>query len=510
MEAALPISAAPKTVEGRESKVEGQVASARRKPSTLDSRPSTPSVSLPLRFMLTGLGALFFAVAWIIAKPSILASYHYNQYVIAATHLVVLGFICTVVMGAMYQLVPVALETKLYSERLAKWQFVIHVIGFIGMVWMFNVWNMKQVGHFGSALALGVGLFIYNMARTLWRVPKWSVVATAITAALVWFSLTIFVGLSIAAAKCAYEATEGLATADGVKEMLNGLQVVAGIVSRFDAIGAMHAHAHLGVVGFFVMLIVGVSYRLIPMFTLTEVQSKRRAALSILLLNIGLAGSVVTILLRSNWKLVFTTIAVTGLAVFGWELCAMLRARKRPALDWGLKTFLVAVAMLLPVALLALVLSWPTLPLNPFFGLLENVYGFLGLFGVVTLAILGMLHKILPFLVWFGVYSPHVGRAQLPLTTQMVSERAQVGGLIAYLVGLAVISVAILRESELGVRVGGVFLFASLLFFGWNAAKVFSHFRKPQIKPLAPPNSTASKPLPKFVLHMQHNIGQSQ
>ena len=93
---------------------------------------------MPLRFMLTGLVALFFAAGWIIAKPALLASYHYNQYVIAATHLVVLGFICTVVMGAMYQLVPVALETKLYSERLAKWQFVIHVVGFIGMVWMFN------------------------------------------------------------------------------------------------------------------------------------------------------------------------------------------------------------------------------------------------------------------------------------------------------------------------------------------------------------------------------------
>ena len=468
MEAALPISAAPSVSVAQSKQV----------------RAPAPSVSLPLRFMLTGLVALLFAVGWIIAKPSILASYHYNQYVIAATHLVVLGFICTVVMGAMYQLVPVALETKLYSERLAKWQFVIHVIGFVGMVVMFNGWNMKQVGHFGSALALGVGLFVYNMARTLWRVPKWNVVATAITAALVWFSLTIFVGLSIAAAKCAYEATEGLATADGVKEMINGLQVVAGIVSRFDAIGAMHAHAHLGVLGFFVMLIVGVSYRLIPMFMLTQVQSKRRASLSILLLNIGLAGAVATILLRSNWKPVFTTIAVTGLGVFGWELRAMLRARKRPALDWGLKSFLVAIALLIPVCLLALVLSWPSHPLNQFFSMLENVYGFLGLFGVVTLAILGMLHKILPFLVWFGVYSPHVGRAQLPLTTQMVSERAQVGGLFAYLVGLLVISVAILQESEPIVRAGAGCLFVSLLQFGWNAAKVFSHFRQPQIKPL--------------------------
>ena len=502
MEAALPLFAAPES-SGRErgcvqstsrSTLSNSNAlgnsdalrlSLRPQPRSDSVRSTAPSVSLPLRFMLTGLVALFFAVGWIIAKPAILASYHYSQYVIAATHLVVIGFICTVVMGAMYQLVPVALETKLYSERLAKWQFVIHVIGFVGMVWMFNVWDMKQVGHFGSVLAVGVGMFVFNMARTLWRVPKWNVVATAITAALIWFSLTILVGLSVAAAKCVYESHEGLATAEGVKQVVGGLRVVAGIVSRFDAIGAMHAHAHLGVVGFFVMLIVGVSYRLIPMFMLTEVQNKRRAALSVALLNIGLAGSVTTILLRSPWKPAFAFIAVTGLAIYGWELCAMLRARKRPVLDWGLKTFLAAVAMLIPVCLLALILSWPGLPMNSFFAMLENVYGFLGLFGVVTLAILGMLHKILPFLVWFGVYSPHVGRAQLPLTTQMVSERAQVAGLVTYLAGLLIICAAILRESELGVRVGGAFLFASLLFFGWNAAKVFSHFRNPQIKPLS-------------------------
>ena len=44
------------------------------------------------------------------------------------------------------------------------------------------------------------------------------------------------------------------------------------------------------------MLIVGVSYKLIPMFTLSELQCRRRAACSIVLLNIGLAGSFVTIL----------------------------------------------------------------------------------------------------------------------------------------------------------------------------------------------------------------------
>ena len=85
-------------------------------PSQPGFGPHAPSVTLPLRFMVTGMLALFTGVSLLLLRPEMLATYHYNQYVIATTHLFVLGWICTIVMGAMYQLVPVALETKLYSE----------------------------------------------------------------------------------------------------------------------------------------------------------------------------------------------------------------------------------------------------------------------------------------------------------------------------------------------------------------------------------------------------------
>src|SRR6266581_1770751 len=112
--------------------------------------PHAPSILIPLRFLLTGLLALFLGVILLVLRPELLAAYHYNQYVIAVTHLFVLGWISTVVMGSMYQLVPFALETRLFSERLARWQFVCHLVGFTGMVWMFWTWYMKQVGHFGT------------------------------------------------------------------------------------------------------------------------------------------------------------------------------------------------------------------------------------------------------------------------------------------------------------------------------------------------------------------------
>ena len=271
MAVSLPISATVKPVESRAPKVEQQ-APAKARASTLDPRPSTTSIRLPLAFILTGLAALLLGAGGLVAQPSILASYHYNQYVIALTHLFVLGFLGSIVMGAMYQLVPVALETKLYSERLARWQFAFHLVGVIGMVWMFWKWDLKQVGHFGTVLTMGVGLFVFNLAQTLRRVPKWNVTATAVAAALFWISLTVIAGLSIATGKCTYESTSGLATLGGVKTLVSGLRTLAGFMSNFDAISAMHAHAHLGGVGFFTLLIVGVSCKLIPMFVLSEVQ----------------------------------------------------------------------------------------------------------------------------------------------------------------------------------------------------------------------------------------------
>src|SRR5207245_1005185 len=109
-------------------------------------------------------------------------------------------------------------------------------------------------------------------------------------------------------------------------------------------------------VGFFTMLIVGVSYKLVPMFTLGEIQNRRRAILSVALLDVGLFGAVISILLRSPWKFFFTLVIVAALVIYGWELSAIVRARKRAALDWGVKSFLTALAMLAPLSLLAAVL----------------------------------------------------------------------------------------------------------------------------------------------------------
>jgi hypothetical protein len=418
-----------------------------------------PSVGIPLRFVLTGLLALFTGVTWLVFRPDLLAGYHYSQHVIAVTHLFTLGWITSIIMGAMYQLVPVALETPLHSEKLARRQFVVHLVGWTGMVWMFWVWDVKQAGHFGSLLAVGIGMFVYNLGKTLRRVPRWSVVATAIASALVWLSLTALAGLYVAASKC-------------------------WTFSPFPMLSQMHAHAHLGGVGFFVMMIVGVSYKLLPMFALTEARSERRARWTIRLLNGGLAGLFVTMLVDSSWKLAGALVVSAGLALYGAEMLALWRARRRRTLDWGLRYFLTAIGLLAPQCALAVVLCWPGLPVTSFTRQLENVYGLLALLGVVTLAIIGMLYKIVPFLVWLHSYSREIGRSKVPALADLYSPALQAVTYWTYLAGLLAAAVTTALGSERGVEWSCALLLASLGAFAVNVGRILAHYFRPKVEPL--------------------------
>jgi hypothetical protein len=240
-------------------------------------------------------------------------------------------------------------------------------------------------------------------------------------------------------------------------------------------------------------LIVGVSYKLIPMFTLSEVQNPNRAAWSLGLLSVGLAGSFFTVLLQSRWKAVFGLLMIAAFALYAWEMRAILRARKRAGLDWGIRYFLTAIWLLAPLCVIGLLLALPRWSETPMGLQLEGVYGFVALIGVISFAIIGMLYKIAPFLVWFGAYSRHIGRAQVPALADMYSSRLQAVGYWTFLAGLLATSIAMLLSSEPCVRVGCILLAASLATLGINMGLILSHSFRPQLAPL---QKAATKPLP--------------
>jgi hypothetical protein len=160
------------------------------------------------------------------------------------------------------------------------------------------------------------------------------------------------------------------------------------------------------------------------------------------------------------------------------------------------RSFLTAIALLVPLSVLALVLCWPGLPATGFTTQLENVYGCLGLLGVVAFAILGMLYKIVPFLVWFHRYSGEIGRGRVPAMAEMYSERLQVAGYWTFLAGLAASSVGIALGHETGVRWSCSLLALSLGIFALNMGKVLRHlvrFKAPQPVPARPLHASSTR-----------------
>ena len=157
-------------------------------------------------------------------------------------------------------------------------------------------------------------------------------------------------------------------------------------------------------------------------------------------------------------------------------------SRRENALRW-IGVF-AALCLLAPLGLLGAVLAWPRLPLNVFTGQLENLYGFLGAFGFVTLAIIGMLHKIVPFLAWFKTYSPHVGRFRVPTLAALYSEHLQRIGYWTWLTGLAAAGAGILLQSDVVARLGVIALSFTLLMLAVNIAKILSHVLQPKLSPL--------------------------
>lgn len=362
--------------------------------------PGRSSTSTLACFVAALAALLLAGVALPFYAEDVLVRHHYNQWAIAFTHLVTLGWLTTVIMGALTQLVPVALNCRLHSERLARWVAPIHVIGVVGMVAGFWIWNLKVVLWSGSLVSVGLSLFIYNLARTIGKIERHDAVSVHVATALAWLVMTFLAGSYLMHDK-----------------LLN--------FSPFRVPSAIHAHAHLAFLGWFLMMIIGVSYRLFPMFLLSAIQSPRRIWLSYGLLNAGIVLVFAGILLDRGWLPSAGLLVAAGVGIWLWEVKAILKARKRPQIDSAIRQALIALAHLPVLVGMGL---WQSACWNGADALqaqAQTGYGVLALMGFATLFMMGMLYKIIPFLVWYRIYPPWVGKRPVPVIQDLYSGLLQ-------------------------------------------------------------------------------------
>lgn len=427
-----------------------------------------PSIWVPLRYLATAQAAFLLAVTWAIFEAEGLADHYYLSHTFALTHLITLGWISMTIMGAAYQLVPVALETHLYSERIARWQYWFMLLGVTGMVAHF--WN----GHFhGTAWSAGlvlvaVLLFVWNAGATLWRLPRWGIVAKHMAASVGFLLATAIVGTLVA------------------------LDKVLGFW-RGEVLNIVHAHAHLAALGWVTMMIFGVAYRLIPMFALAADPDERLPTWQFWIFTAGVAGLYPALLLGSRLQALFALLVAAGIGLFVHQVVRIARGRKKPVLDWGVRTALTGLAYLVALTPAGVAFAAGLVPEGEFASRLAFAYGFLGLVGWASFTIIGMMHKIIPFLVWFHRYSNLVGTEPVPALSQLYSEAWQRRGYWLLNLGALGTAAGLLAASPWVIRGGLVVLAAAAWTFGLNMLAIYRHLRRRPAPAPAPAGGPASK-----------------
>ncbi|HET9130100.1 MAG TPA: hypothetical protein VFO86_04075, partial [Terriglobia bacterium] len=158
-----------------------------------------PSFRLVRRYFAASVFSFVVLCLLLFLSSGDLRGHHFQPKLLALTHIATLGWITMVIFGSMYQLIPVVLEVRVYSERMANIQFWIFSLGTVGLVygfWSFNVGYLLAVS--ASLVTVGVLLFIVNVLATMSCITKWNLTGLFLLTAVAYLALTAVAGLLLA------------------------------------------------------------------------------------------------------------------------------------------------------------------------------------------------------------------------------------------------------------------------------------------------------------------------
>jgi hypothetical protein len=221
-------------------------------------------------------------------------------------------------------------------------------------------------------------------------------------------------------------------------------------------------------------MILAVAARVYPMFLLAPEPGGWGA--SVQLWGLGLGAPAVATGFALGWPALVVAGAVPVAVALGVHLrwvAGFARRRKRPTLDWGLRFVLTGTACLVPLGVLGLTLalgigSGPRAAL---------AYAVLALGGWVSLTIVGMMLKIVPFLVWYRVYAPRAGRERVPTLAQLSwpgAERLAYGLLTA---GILALTSTVAAGEPAAISVAGAIVGIGALVFAAALGRPLRHLR---------------------------------
>lgn len=375
----------------------------------------------------------------------------FNPPTLAITHTLALGWGTMIILGAGHQLYPVLVEGKLRSSFLATVSFVLAAIGIPFLVVAFYTFNMGWPMETGGVLInLAVVAFVINLALSSSESGKTNVHATFAFTASLWLLLTTLLGLVLV-----YNFT--------------------GSILERDSLHYLTLHAHLGIAGWFLLMVIGVGTRLIPMFLISKYENPKLLWLVYYLLNGALLLFVILFVTEWGGRFYFFPIAfiLGGIAITAVYIRNAYRARIRRKTDNQVRLSILAVALLfIPVlVLIAMLTAFPERDQIQ----IILLYGFTIFLGWITAIVFGMTFKTLPFIIWNKVYHHRAGLGKTPNPKDLFSSKIFALNAGSYIAGFIIFGTGIATGSALLLNGGAALLVLTAFFYNLNVFKILFH-----------------------------------
>jgi hypothetical protein len=422
-----------------------------RTATTTDTIQNT-SFKVVLPFYIYGALAFLAGTLLLVFSSESFTSHYFHPHTLATTHAIALGWGTMLILGASHQLVPVLIEGKLYSNKLAAACFISAAIGIPLLVYGFYVFNIGWPARWGGILInAAIILFLVNVATSIIKSKRENVQAIFVFTAVVWLLMTTLVGLVLV-----YNFTYPLLS----KESLNYLPL----------------HAHMGIVGWFLLLIIGVGSRLIPLFLISKYTNNQLLWAIYGLINAGLLLFISAFLFFPSATIYWLAagLVITAILLFAYFCFRSFRLRIRKQVDAQMKISLLSILMtVVPVLLLFIVIGFSLAGAHNTRMVLT--YGFTIFFGWITAIILGMTFKTLPFIVWNKVYHQQAGEGQAPNPKDLFSNRVFQVMAVIYLLGFVLFAAGILLANPAVLKVAALGLLLAAVLYNLNVFKVLTH-----------------------------------
>jgi cbb3-type cytochrome oxidase subunit 1 len=370
-------------------------------------------MTLPLRYFLVALG---FLLAGAVLSAATAFGWLSGLVGLAHLHVLLAGWVCLTIMGAMTQFVPVWSARALHSRRLATVQLWLVVGGLTTFVVALLRLQFELLAVAGAAMLLGFWLFVYNLWRTLPPAREFDVTEGHFAFALLCVLAATGLGLTLAV------------------DFATGVLFEVGI----ERLALVRTHATLAVFGIVGTTVIGALYQLATMFTQTDLGRADEWLQQVELFGYP-AGVLALAAGRLLGSAALARVGAVGV-VAGMVAVAAVVGDKllETQVDWTpmLSRYAVVVVAVGTWAVLTLP-AWLAAPLAPDRLLAAPGAVHLLLFGVVGFVVLGTLYHVVPFIVWVHRYSDLLGYEPVPMIDDLYSDRiaaADFGCLLAGLV----------------------------------------------------------------------------